>query len=91
MCNLHSITMNQAAIIALFRVANREILMRILTLVILTIATASAAMQALLLVAESNGDPMFARIGVMRALHRHRPKVAALAPRVKRAKAYAVL
>jgi hypothetical protein len=30
-----------------------------------------AAMQALLLVAEPDGPPMFARIGVMRALNRH--------------------
>jgi hypothetical protein len=30
-----------------------------------------AAMQALLLVAEHGGDPMLARIGVMRALNRH--------------------
>jgi hypothetical protein len=34
-----------------------------------------AAMQALLLVAERNGDPMFARIGVMRALNRHVERV----------------
>jgi hypothetical protein len=30
-----------------------------------------AAMEALLLVAEHDGPPMFARIGVMRALNRH--------------------
>jgi hypothetical protein len=30
-----------------------------------------AAMEALLLVAENGGPPMFARIGVMRALNRH--------------------
>jgi hypothetical protein len=30
-----------------------------------------AAMEALILVAESNGPTMFARIGVMRALNRH--------------------
>jgi hypothetical protein len=30
-----------------------------------------AAMEALLLVAENTGPPMFARIGVMRALNRH--------------------
>jgi hypothetical protein len=30
-----------------------------------------AAMEALLLVAENSGPPMFARIGVMRALNRH--------------------
>jgi hypothetical protein len=34
-----------------------------------------AAMQALLLVAEQNGPTMFARIGVMRALHRHVDRV----------------
>jgi hypothetical protein len=34
-----------------------------------------AAMQALLLVAEHNGPPMFARIGVMRALNRHVERV----------------
>jgi hypothetical protein len=32
-----------------------------------------AAMQALLLVAEHDGPTMLARIGVMRALHRHNP------------------
>jgi hypothetical protein len=46
-----------------------------------------AAMQALILVAEQDGPAMFARIGVMRALHRHEPK-AAPAPRRKRAKVY---
>jgi hypothetical protein len=34
-----------------------------------------AAMQALLLVAEQNGPTVFARIGVMRALHRHQERV----------------
>jgi hypothetical protein len=34
-----------------------------------------AAMQALLLVAEQDGPPMFARIGVMRALNRHVERV----------------
>jgi hypothetical protein len=34
-----------------------------------------AAMQALLLVVEQNGPPMFARIGVMRALNRHVERV----------------
>ena len=34
-----------------------------------------AAMEALLLVAERGGDPMFARIGVMRALNRHVERV----------------
>jgi hypothetical protein len=32
-------------------------------------------MEALLLVAERNGPPMFARIGVMRALNRHVERV----------------
>jgi hypothetical protein len=44
-----------------------------------------AAMQALLLVAEQDGPTMFARIGVMRALHRLQPKVAQT--RRKRARA----
>jgi hypothetical protein len=47
-------------------------------------------MQALLLVAERGGPTMFARIGMMRALHRHKPK-AAPAPRRKRAKAYRIV
>jgi hypothetical protein len=34
-----------------------------------------AAMEALLLVAEHNGPPMFARIGVMKALNRHVERV----------------
>jgi hypothetical protein len=49
-----------------------------------------AAMEALLLVAEHDGPTMFARIGVMRALHRHKPE-AAPAPRRKRAKAYRIV
>jgi hypothetical protein len=49
-----------------------------------------AAMEALLLVAEHDGPTMFARIGVMRALHRHKPE-AAPAPRRKRAKAYQII
>jgi hypothetical protein len=49
-----------------------------------------AAMEALLLVAEHDGPTMFARIGVMRALNRHKPK-AAPAPRRKRAKIYRVV
>jgi hypothetical protein len=48
-----------------------------------------AAMEALMLVTEQEGPTMFARIGVMRALHRHEPK-AAPAPRRKRAKVYKV-
>jgi dihydroxyacetone kinase len=34
-----------------------------------------AAMEALLLVAELGGPPMFARIGIMRALNRHVERV----------------
>jgi hypothetical protein len=34
-----------------------------------------AAMEALLLVAENSGPPMFSRIGVMRALNRHVERV----------------
>ena len=44
------------------------------------------AMKTLLLVAERDGPEMMARIGMMRALHRHRA-----APRRKRAKAYRVI
>jgi hypothetical protein len=51
-----------------------------------------AAMEALLLVAESDGPTMFARIGVMQALNRSKPapKIAprGITPRRKRAKAY---
>ena len=46
-----------------------------------------AAMQALMLVAEHDGPTMLARIGMMRALHRHKPKAAPV-PRRKQAKAY---
>jgi hypothetical protein len=49
-----------------------------------------AAMQALLLVAEHDGPTMFARIGVSRALHRHKPRPTT-APRQKRAKAYQIV
>jgi hypothetical protein len=48
------------------------------------------AMQALMLVAEQDGPTMFVRIGVMRALNRHKPKEAP-APRRKRAKVYKVV
>ena len=48
------------------------------------------AMQALILVAEHDGPPMFARIGVMRALDRDKPKVAPEVRR-KRAKAYKIV
>ena len=46
-----------------------------------------AAMQALLLVAESDGPTMFARIGMMLALNRRRPEAA---PSRKRAKAHRI-
>lgn len=49
-----------------------------------------SAMEARLLVAEQNGPTMFARIAMMRALHRDRPK-ATPAPRRKRAKVYQVV
>jgi hypothetical protein len=49
-----------------------------------------AAMQALILVAEHGGPTMFALIGVMRALRRHKRK-AAPAPRRKPAKAYRIV
>ena len=49
-----------------------------------------AAMQALMLVAEHDGPTMLARIGMMRALHRHKPK-APPAARRKRAKAYRIV
>ncbi|MFZ2159323.1 MAG: hypothetical protein WAV72_24820 [Bradyrhizobium sp.] len=49
-----------------------------------------AAMEALLLVAEHDGPTMFARIAMMRALHRDGAK-ATPAPRRKRAKAYGII
>jgi hypothetical protein len=48
------------------------------------------AMQALMLVAEQDGPTMFARIGMMRALHRHEPKAAPVGSR-KRAKIYKIV
>jgi hypothetical protein len=47
-------------------------------------------MQALMLVTEHDGPTMFARIGMMRALHRYKPKAAA-APRRKRTKSYKIV
>jgi hypothetical protein len=44
----------------------------------------------LMLVAESGGPTMMARIGVMRALHRH-DELRAPTPRKKRAKAYKIV
>ena len=49
-----------------------------------------AAMEALLLVADHDGPTMFARIGMMLALRRHKPKPAS-APRRKRAKTYRIV
>jgi hypothetical protein len=49
-----------------------------------------AAMGALVVVAENNGPPMFARIGMMQALTRDESKTAP-GPRQKRAKAYRVV
>jgi hypothetical protein len=49
-----------------------------------------AAMQALMLVAEHDGPTMFARIGMMRALHKRKPK-AALAPRRRWAKSFRIV
>jgi hypothetical protein len=49
-----------------------------------------AAMQALMLVAEYDGPAMFAQIGVMRALHRHKPKTTTV-PSRKRAKAFRIV
>jgi hypothetical protein len=49
-----------------------------------------AAAEVLMLIGEHGGDPMMARIGMMRALRRHQPKAAA-APRQKRAKAYRII
>jgi hypothetical protein len=46
-----------------------------------------AAMEALLLVAEHDGPTMFAPIGAMQALHRHKPK-ARPAPRRNAPKVY---
>jgi len=45
-----------------------------------------AAVEVLMLIGENGGDPMFARIGMMRALHRQ-----AAASRRKRAKAYRIV
>ncbi len=43
-----------------------------------------------MLIGENGGDPMMARIAMIRALHKHKPK-AAPAPRGKRAKAYWII
>ena len=49
-----------------------------------------AAMEALILVAETDGPTMFARIGMMRALNHGEP-VPAPEPRGKRAKSYRIV
>jgi hypothetical protein len=49
-----------------------------------------AAMEALMLVAEHDGPTMLARIGMMRALHRHKPAPVP-AKRRKPAKAYRIV
>jgi hypothetical protein len=49
-----------------------------------------SAAAVLMLVGESGGDPMMARIAMMKALHRDEPK-AVPAPRRKRAKVYKVV
>jgi hypothetical protein len=49
-----------------------------------------AAAEILLLVAEHGGDPMMARIGMMRALNHGQPPPA-IEPRRKRARAYRVI
>jgi hypothetical protein len=49
-----------------------------------------AAMEALLLFAERNGPTMLARVGVARAIDRHRLR-STPAPRQRRAKAYRVV
>ena len=48
------------------------------------------ATELLMLVAEHGGDPMMARIAMMRALHRREPHEAQK-PRRKRAKAYRIV
>jgi hypothetical protein len=53
-------------------------------------AERQTAMKALLLVVERNGLTMFARIGMMRALHRHRPEPTP-APRRKSVKAFQII
>jgi hypothetical protein len=48
-------------------------------------------MRALLLVAEHDGPPMFARIGIMKALLHHAPKPTRGPRQKKRAKSYRVV
>jgi len=49
-----------------------------------------AAIEVLMLIGENGGDPMMARIAMIPALHKQKPK-AAPAPRGKRAKAYRII
>jgi hypothetical protein len=49
-----------------------------------------AAMPVLMLIGERGGDPMMARIAMMRALHRGEPKSAAV-PRPKSVRKYRVI
>jgi hypothetical protein len=48
------------------------------------------AAELLMLIGERGGDTMMARIGVMKALHRHEQRSAS-APRRKRVKAYRII
>jgi hypothetical protein len=48
------------------------------------------AAKVLMLIGERGGDPMMAHIGMMRALHRDKPKPES-APRRKAAKAYKIV
>jgi hypothetical protein len=48
------------------------------------------AAELLMLIGEHGGDPMMARIAMMKGLHRHEPRSAS-APHRKRAKAYRIV
>jgi hypothetical protein len=48
------------------------------------------ATELLIMIAERGGDPMMARIAMMKALHRRDPQVA-MKPRRKRVKAYKIV
>jgi hypothetical protein len=54
-------------------------------------ASWQAAAEVLRLVAETGGDPMTARIGMMKALHRREPAAPFGGPRRRRAKRYTVI
>jgi hypothetical protein len=49
-----------------------------------------AVAEVLMLIGKHGGDPMMARIGVMKALHRHMPRSES-APRRKRAKSFRII